>query len=91
MFWLIGDWFLKDSKKRKIDFMNELLKTLRENTGCGLKECSDALIYANQDYKIAVAYLKAKSYAVAIYYAGTKTPLSFDDRVKAFLELESAN
>jgi len=57
---------------------------LRNSTGCGLQECHKALIYSNNNYELAVAYLKAKSYAVVIKDKDGN-PISFDERVKKFL------
>ena len=55
-------------------------KELSAETGIGLRNCVKAYDYANGDHDIAVAYLKAKTLAVA-------TPgLSFDERVQRFLE-----
>ena len=60
----------------------EVVKRLREFTGMGTYNCSKAYDYANGDFDTAVAYLKAKTLAVA-------TPdLSFDERVQRFLELD---
>lgn len=51
---------------------------LRDKTGCGLILCKKAIEYSNGDEEIALAYIKAKTIAVA-------TPnLSFDERVKLF-------
>ena len=59
------------------------IKELREKTGCGMFLCKQALDYAKGDGRVAIAYLKAKSYAVA-------TPnISFDERVKLFIENEN--
>ena len=56
------------------------IKELSEETGMGLHNCTKAYNYANGDHDIAIAYLKAKTLAVA-------TPgLSFDERVQRFLE-----
>lgn len=57
----------------------QLIQKLREKTGCGLIDCKKALEYGDGDFAIAIAYLKAKGFAVA-------TPgLTFDERVKYFL------
>lgn len=49
---------------------------LRQETGCSLKDCLQAIIYceAHPDC-LPLAYLKAKT--LAVYYKG-----SFDDKVK---------
>lgn len=58
----------------------EKAKALSAETGIGLRNCAKAYDYANGDHDIAIAYLKAKTLAVA-------TPgLSFDERVQRFLE-----
>ena len=58
----------------------EAVKRLCEETGIGMHNCARAYDYANGDHDIAIAYLKAKTLAVA-------TPgLSFDERVQRFLE-----
>lgn len=58
----------------------QMAKELSVETGMGLRNCAKAYDYANGDHDIAVAYLKAKTLAVA-------TPgLSFDERVQRFLE-----
>lgn len=63
----------------------QLIQKLREETGCGLMECKKALEYGNGDFAIAIAYLKAKGFAVA-------TPgLTFDERVKLFLTKQLNN
>jgi translation elongation factor EF-Ts len=55
------------------------IKKLRGETGIGLGLCSEAYDYANCDHDVAIAYLKAKTLAVA-------TPgMSFDERVQWFL------
>ena len=56
------------------------IKELSKETGMGLHNCVKAYNYANGNHDIAIAYLKAKTMAVA-------TPgLSFDERVQRFLE-----
>ena len=58
------------------------IKELRDRTGCGLKLCRDAWLYAEEhggDMQMAIAYCKAKT--LAVY-----TNCSFDERVKRFLE-----
>lgn len=58
----------------------EQIKQLSAETGIGLHNCTKAYNYANGDHDLAIAYLKAKTLAVA-------TPgLSFDERVQRFLE-----
>lgn len=58
----------------------EMVKKLSAETGIGMRNCTKAYDYANGDHDIAIAYLKAKTLAVA-------TPgLSFDERVQRFLE-----
>lgn len=55
---------------------------LRNNTGCSLFMCKQAINYSlahNGDDNMAVAYLKAKSFAL-------KTDCNFDERVKYFME-----
>ena len=55
---------------------------LRNHTGCSLLMCKQAVDYAiahGGDDNMAVAYLKAKSFAL-------KTDCDFDDRVKYFME-----
>lgn len=60
----------------------EKIKQLNTETGMGLHNCTKAYDYANGDHDLAIAYLKAKTLAVA-------TPgLSFDERVRRFLEIE---
>lgn len=62
-------------------FVNDI-KMFREKTGCSLMESKAAMEYANGDEILAIAYLKAKSFAVA-------TPcLTFDERVQKFYKLE---
>lgn len=63
----------------------KLVKKLREDTGCSLTICKKAIEYSNGNYKIAVAYVKAKTLAVA-------TPnMTFDERVKEFIKFEELN
>lgn len=58
------------------------INELREKSGCGLLLCKQAIDYAKGEEKIAIAYLKAKTFAVS-------TPkLTFDERVKLFIEEE---
>lgn len=58
--------------------MKELINKLRQETGCGLIDCKKAINYSNNNYLLAVAYLKAKTLAV-------NTPkLNFDERVQLF-------
>lgn len=58
----------------------EAVKKLSAETGMGAHNCAKAYDYAKGDHDVAVAYLKAKTLAVA-------TPgLSFDERVQRFLE-----
>ena len=57
----------------------QLIQKLREKTGCGLIDCKKALEYGDGDFAIAIAYLKAKGFAV------TTPGLTFDERVKYFL------
>lgn len=55
---------------------------LRNQTGCSLFLCKKAIDYAiehNGNDSMAIAFLKAKSFAV-------KTDCSFDDRVMYFME-----
>lgn len=55
------------------------IKSLRDYSGCGISDCKNALVYAEGNWDIAVAYLKAK------YYAVNTGNVSFDERVKMFL------
>ena len=56
------------------------IMVLRYSTGCGLASCKKALEYSMGDFDMSIAYLQAKSFAVA-------TPtLSFDERVKNFYD-----
>lgn len=56
------------------------VRKLRNKTGVGLRLCKLALNYSEGNEKIAIAYIKAKTIAVA-------TPkLTFDERVQLFLE-----
>ena len=65
----------------KVD--NNFILALREKTGVGLLECKNAALYSNGDMDLAIAYLKAKTLAVA-------TPkLSFDERVQQFYQKDS--
>lgn len=58
------------------------INELREKSGCGLTLCKQAIDYAKGDEKVALAYLKAKTLAVA-------TPkITFNERVKLFIEKE---
>ena len=58
----------------------DAVKQLSAETGMGMHNCARAYDYANGNHDIAIAYLKAKTLAVA-------TPgLSFDERVQRFLE-----
>jgi len=58
------------------------IQELREQTGCGMMMCKQAFDYAKGDDRRAIAYLKAKTYAVS-------TPkLTFDERVKLFFDNE---
>ena len=60
----------------------EKIKQLSIETGMGLHNCAKAYNYADGDHGLAIAYLKAKTLAVA-------TPgLSFDERVQRFLRIE---
>ena len=60
-------------KKKK-----EFVKELREETGCTLSDARKAIQYAGDDKRLAIAYIRAISLAVA-------TPSkSFDERVKLF-------
>jgi translation elongation factor EF-Ts len=55
---------------------------LRDLTGCGLSLCRQAMAYAVEhsgDDRMAIAYLKAKCFAV-------KTTCSFDERVQMFMK-----
>lgn len=57
--------------------MNEVLR-LREETGCSLSMCKDAIEYCNDRIDVTpLGYLKAKTIAV-------HTHMSFDDRVKFY-------
>jgi translation elongation factor EF-Ts len=61
------------------------VKQLSLETGMGMHNCAKAYEYANGDHDLAVAYLKAKTLAVA-------TPgLNFDERVQFFLRKEHVN
>lgn len=58
--------------------MKELINKLRKETGCSLIDCKKAIDYADNNYLLAVAYIKAKTLAV-------NTPkLTFDERVQMF-------
>ena len=60
----------------------DLIKQLREETGCGIRLCKDAYKYAlehNGGYIMMVAYCKAKVAAV-------KSSMPFDERVKKYME-----
>jgi hypothetical protein len=60
----------------------EKAKQLSVETGMDLRSCDKAYDYSNGDHDLAIAYLKAKTLAVA-------TPgLSFDERVQLFLKGE---
>lgn len=65
-----------DIDKDKMEFA----QALRRKTGCPTQLCSLACDYAKGDDKVAMAYVKAKTLAVA-------TPKSsFDERVKSFIK-----
>lgn len=54
------------------------VKELREKTGVGLMLCKQAIDYAKGNEATAIAYIRAKTLAVA-------TPkLTFDERVELF-------
>ena len=58
------------------------IKELRDITGCDLRTCRAAWLYAEEhqgDIQMAIAYCKAKT--LAVY-----TSCSFDDRVKRFMQ-----
>lgn len=60
----------------------EQIKALRDKTGCSLRMCRDAWIYAEErqgDENMALAYCRAKTLAV-------KTHCTFDERVQKFME-----
>lgn len=60
--------------------MKELINKLRQETGCGLIDCKKAIDYSSNNYLLAIAYLKAKTFAV-------NTPnLTFDERVQMFYD-----
>lgn len=44
---------------------SELIKKLRENTGCGIGDCNKALKETNDDYEKAVEWLRKKGFATA--------------------------
>lgn len=59
-----------------------LIKQLRDDTGCGLRLCKAAYKYSiehNGGYEMMVAYCKAKVIAV-------KSNIPFDDSVKRYME-----
>jgi hypothetical protein len=62
-----------------------IIKKINVETGCGLILASAAFKYAYErnipDYRLMVAYVKAKTLAV-------KTYCTFDERVEAFYEVE---
>ena len=61
-----------------MDITSKDIISLREKTGMSVKECYNALTYGKGDVDMAIAYLKARSLAVA-------TPkLTFDERVLMF-------
>ena len=62
--------------------MFEKAMELRNETGCPLKACKDALIYSNGDKDLAIAYLKAKY--LAVHFSG-----SFDEKVQGFLRSDN--
>ncbi|MBQ8805994.1 MAG: hypothetical protein IJZ68_05875 [Bacteroidaceae bacterium] len=62
--------------------MPERIKNLRNKTGCSLAMCKEAIEYADAHdggEEMAIAYCKAKSFAV-------KTTCTFDERVRKFME-----
>lgn len=60
----------------RIEISKQFIQELKEKTGCSLIDCKKALEYGEGDLDIAIAYLKAKGFAVA-------TPkLTFDERVE---------
>lgn len=62
----------------------ETIKMLHEKTGVAISICSEALEYANGNQELAIAYTKAKTLAVA-------TPnMTFDERIKSFLQEEES-
>lgn len=64
---------------------NETIKILHEKTGVAFDMCAKALEYANGNQEVAIAYIKAKTLAVA-------TPnLTFEERVKSFLQEGKSN
>jgi hypothetical protein len=60
------------------------IKALRDKTGCSLRMCRDAWLYAEErqgDEDMALAYCKAKTLAV-------QTHCPFDERVQRFMEVQ---
>ena len=62
--------------------MKEQVMKLSKETGCSISLCKEAIKYANDKgygNDMAIAYLKAKTFAV-------KTHCSFDERVMRFMK-----
>lgn len=56
----------------------EMLHQLKAATQCSIVICKEAMEYANGDYSLALAYIKAKTCAIA-------TPgLTFHERISRF-------
>jgi hypothetical protein len=75
----LGQIFKNESEVNSmIDFT--AINTLRKKTGCSSSDCAKAVKYDPDDEKMQLAYLKAKTIAVA-------TPgMTFDERVRHFYE-----
>ena len=68
-----------EEKSQQTHSKLQVVKQIRDATGVGLRLCVDAYDYAAGDLPTAIAYVRAKTSAVA-------TPgLSFDQRVQQFL------
>ena len=50
---------------KKIEDETELIKKLRENTGCGMSDCNKALKECNDDYEKAIEWLRKKGLSSA--------------------------
>lgn len=58
----------------------EQIHKLHDFSGCSRIICKRALEYGNGDWNVAIAYLKAENNALCT------RGISFDDRVKMFME-----
>ncbi|MBU2703605.1 translation elongation factor EF-Ts [Sporomusaceae bacterium BoRhaA] len=63
----------------------EMIRALRNKVGSGMMDCKKALEYSKGDFDLAIAYLEAKSLAVATPRA------TFDERVKMFYKRRKSN